>query len=77
MIDSNYNNTEVPADLREEQALQLSVKDYMKESGSSSTLKQYNENTTEQFNFGRSRIFFRINFHKYNTGLTIVGNYAW
>ena len=28
MIDSNYNNTEVPADLPEEQASQLKVKDF-------------------------------------------------
>ena len=28
MIDSNYNNTEVPADLPEEQASQLIVKDF-------------------------------------------------
>ena len=28
------------------------------------TLKRYNEKTTEQFNSGGSRIFFRINFHK-------------
>ena len=28
MIDSNYNNTEVPADQLEEQALQLKVKDF-------------------------------------------------
>ena len=28
VIDSNYNNTEVPADLPEEQALQLKVKDF-------------------------------------------------
>ena len=27
MVDSNYNNTEVPADLLEEQALQLKMKD--------------------------------------------------
>ena len=41
------------------------------------TLTQYNEKTTEQFNSGRSRIFFRINFHKYLIGQTIVGYYAW
>ena len=28
VVDSNYNNTEVPADLPEEQALQLKVKDF-------------------------------------------------
>ena len=28
LIDSNYNNTEVPADLPEEQALQLNVKNF-------------------------------------------------
>ena len=28
MIDSNFNNTEVPADLLEEQASQLNVKDF-------------------------------------------------
>ena len=108
MIDSNYN-TEVPADLPEEQASQPIVKIFVARSkakakpqrrepvdlpsitpmnerkwidiepGESSisayeiskkviffdTLKQYNEKTTEQFNSGRSRIFFRINFHRY------------
>ena len=28
VIDSNYNNTEIPADLPEDQALQLNVKDF-------------------------------------------------
>ena len=41
------------------------------------TLKQYNEKTTEQFNSGRSRIIFRINFHKYFIGQTIVGKHGW
>ena len=41
------------------------------------TLKQYNEKTTEQFNSGGSRIFFRINFHKYFIGRMIVGKHAW
>ena len=31
---------------------------------------------TEQFNSGRSRIFFRINFHKYFIGRMIVGKHA-
>ena len=121
MIDSNYNNTEVLADLPEEQASQpivkviaarskakakpqrrdpvdlpsiipmnerkwidiepgefLCVRDFEESNQSSSTLsKKYNEKTTEQFNSGRSRIFFKINFHKYFTGQTIVGKYAW
>ena len=48
------------------------------EPGESSTTlsKQYNEKTTEQFNSGRSRIIFGINFHKYNSGQTIVGYHA-
>ena len=116
----NYNNTEVLADLPEEKASQLIVKDFAarskakakpqrkepvdlpsiipmnerkwieNEPGDSSlsayeipkkviffdTLKQYNEKTTEQFNSGRSRIFFKINFHKQLIGLTIVGKHA-
>ena len=44
---------------------------------SSDTLKQYNEKAMEQFNSGRSRIFFRINFHKYFIGRMIVGKHAW
>ena len=33
--------------------------------------------TTEQFNSGESRIFFKINFHKFLTGRMIVGKHAW
>ena len=121
MLDSNYNNTEVPADLPEEQASQLNVKVFaarskakakpqkrepvdlpsiipMKERkwidiepGESSLSayevskkvinllrhSQYNEKTMEQFNSGRSRIIFGINFHKYSIGRMIVGKFAW
>ena len=41
------------------------------------TVKQYYEKTTEQFNAGRSRIIFGINFQKYNIGQMIVGNLVW
>ena len=123
MIDSNYNNPEIPADLPEEQASQSSVKvfaarskakakpqrrepfdlpssipmnerksiDIEPEESSLSlrtrsrrkssiffdTVKQYNEKTTEQFNSGESRIFFKINFHKSLIGRMIVGKHAW
>ena len=40
------------------------------------TVKRYNEKTTEQFNSGKSRIFFKINFHKTNIGQMIVGKHA-
>ena len=33
--------------------------------------------TTEQFNSGESRIFFKINFHKFLLGRMIVGKHAW
>ena len=41
VIDSNHNNTEIPADLLEEQALQLNVKDfaYRSNAKSKTTLK--------------------------------------
>ena len=32
---------------------------------------------TEQFNSGRSRIIFRVSFHRHLIGLTIVGKHAW
>ena len=41
------------------------------------TVKRYNEKTTEQFNSGESRIFFKNNFHKFLIGQTIVGKHAW
>ena len=34
--------------------------------------KRYNEKTTEQFNSGESRFFFKINFHKSLIGRMIV-----
>ena len=37
MVDSNYNNTEVPADLHEEQASQLIVKDFAARSKAKAT----------------------------------------
>ena len=123
VIDSNYNNTEAPADLPEEQASQSSVKVVAARSKAKAkpqkretaelpstipmnerkwidigpaesslslrtksrrkssiffdTVKRYNEKTTEQFNSGRSRIFFRINFHTSFIGQMIVGKYAW
>ena len=41
------------------------------------TVKQHNEKTTEQFNSGESRLFFKINFHELLIGRMIVGNLAW
>ena len=118
VMDSNNNDTEVPADLLEEQASQSSVKVFAARSKaeakppkrepvyspstipmnerrwidiepeesslfvrgleeshqSSSTLsKRYNEKTTEQFNSGRSRMF----FNKFLIGRTIDGKHAW
>ena len=32
---------------------------------------------TEWFNSGELRIIFRVNFHKFLIGLTIVGKHAW
>ena len=55
----------------------LCVRDCEESNQSSSTLKQYNEKKTEQFNSRGLRIIFRINFHKPLIGLTIVGKYAW
>ena len=122
MIDSNYNNTEVPADLPEEQTSQSSVKNFAARSKAKAkpqkrepvelpstipiserkwidieaaessfcversrrkssiffdTVKRYNEKTTEQFNSGESREFFKINFHKSIIGRMIVGKHAW
>ena len=122
MIDSNYNNTEVPADLPEEQASQPIVKVFAARSNAKTkpqrrelvdhspsitpmserkwidiepgdSLSAYEiskkvinllrhsqtvqREMTEQFNSGKSRIFFRINFHKYLIGQTIVGKHAW
>ena len=31
----------------------------------------------EQFNSGDLRIIFRVNFHKFFVGLTVVGKHAW
>ena len=31
----------------------------------------------ERFNSGELKNIFRVNFHKYFIGLTIVGKYAW
>ena len=40
--------------------------------------KRYNEKTTEQFNSGESRVFFKINFHQSIIGRMIVGkSMAW
>ena len=44
----------------------LCVRDFEENHQSLSTLKQYNEKTMEQFNSGRSRIIFKINFHKHS-----------
>ena len=121
VIDSNFNDTEIPADLPEEQASQSSVKNFAARSKAKakpqrrepvdlssiipmnerkwidiepgkSSFSAYEiskkvihllrhsqtvqEKMMEQFNSGRSRIFFRINFHKYLFGQTIVGKHA-
>ena len=56
----------------------LSAYEISKESNpSSSTLKQYNEKKTEQFNSGELRKIFSVNFHKRSIGLMIVGKHAW
>ena len=63
VIDSNHNNTEVLADLLEEQA--------------SDTIKQYSEKKMEQFNSIELNFIFEIILHKYNIGLIIVGKLVW
>ena len=120
VIDSNYNNTEVPADLPEEQASQpilaarskakakpqrretvdllsiiptnerkwidtepeesssLCVRDFEESNQSFSTLS--NSTTRRRRSSSileESRIFFRINFHKYHIGQMIVGKHTW
>ena len=122
VIDSNYNNTEVPADLPEEQASQLIVKDFTARSktkakpqrrepvdlpsiipmnerkwidiepGESSlsaheiskkviNLLRHSQTVQREddgaVQFWKSRIIFRINFHRYLIGRTIVGKHAW
>ena len=39
--------------------------------------KQYNEKMRERFNSGELKNNFRVNFHKFLIGLTIVGKHAW
>ena len=109
VIDSNYYNTEVLADLPEDRSKakakpqrrepvdcspsiipmnerkwigiepeesSLRVRGLEESNSSSSTLSNYNEKTTEQFNSGGSRIFIRINIHKSLFGRMIVGKHA-
>ena len=63
--------------LNQDNLLSLRTRSRRKSSIFLDTLKQYNEKTTEQFNSGRSRIFFRINFQKFLFGRMIVGKHAW
>ena len=122
MIDSNHNNTEVPADLPGEQASQLIVKDFAARSkakakpqrrepvdlpsiipmnerksidiepGDSSlsayeiskkviNLLRHSQTVQREedgaVHFWRIKNYLRNQFHKYSTGLTIVGYYAW
>ena len=122
VIDSNHNNTEIFADLPEEQTSQSSVKNFAVRSKAKAkpqqrepvelpsiipmnerkwidiepaepslsayevskkvinlfdTVKRYNEKTTEQFDSGGSRVFFKINFHKSIIGRMIGGKHAW
>ena len=122
MIDSNYNNTEVLADLPEEQASQPIVKVFAARSkakskpqrrelvdlpsivpmnerkwidiepGESSfsayeiskkviNLLRHSQTVQREdagaVQFWKIRIFFRINFHKYFVGQTVVGKHAW
>ena len=39
--------------------------------------QQYNDKTTERFNSGELKNIFRVSFHKFLIGLTIVGKHAW
>ena len=118
MFDSNYNNTEIPADLPEEQASQPIVKVFAARSkakakpqrrelvdvpsiipmnerkwidiepGESSfsayeisknviNLLRQSQTIQREDDGAGSRIFFRINFHKYFIGRMIVGKHAW
>ena len=123
VIDSNHNNTEIPADLPEEHASQLIAKDFAARSnakakpqkrepvdylpsiipinerkwidiepGESSfsayevskkvvnllrhcqTVQREDDGAVQ---FWRIKFIIGINFHKYNTGQTIVGYHAW
>ena len=119
VIDSNNNDTEVPEDLPEEQALQLKVKDFACRSKAKAKPQRREPvdvpsiiPTTESkwidIEPGESSLFayeiskkvinllrrsqkvqreddgavqlennFRVNFHKFLFGLTIVGKHAW
>ena len=62
---------------QEESSLSLRTRSRRKSSIFFDTVKRYNEKTTEQFNSGESRTFFKINFHKFLIGRMIVGKHAW
>ena len=55
----------------------LAAYDVSKKVISFDTIKQYSGKMMEQFNSGELRKIFRINFHKFLIGLTIVGSHAW
>ena len=56
----------------------LCVRDFEESNPSSSTLSNSTtRRETEQFNSGELRIIFRVNFHRFLIGLTIVGKHAW
>ena len=40
-------------------------------------LRKYNKKMPERFNSGELKNIFRVNFHKFLIGLTIVGKHAW
>ena len=62
--------------LNQKNLLSLRTRSRRKSSIFFDTVKRYNEKTTEQFNSGESRIFFKINFHKSIIGRMIDGKHA-
>ena len=63
--------------LNQQNPLSLRTRSRRKSSIFFDTVKRYNEKTTEQFNSEESRIFFKINFHKFLIGRMIDGKHAW
>ena len=89
VIDSNYNNTEVPADLPEEHASQLIVKDFAARSKAKAkpqrrapvdllSIIPINERKWIDIEPGESSLsaYDEIIPHKYLIGRTIVGKHA-
>ena len=63
--------------LNQKNLLSLRTRSRRKLSSFFDTVKRYNEKTTEQFNSGELRIFFKINLHKCIIGRMIDGKHAW